>query len=103
MQFELFLPKSFTEKEERLLHEKGVDLDDWDYSLLTYNIELFREVIGTKFKWDDKKSEYVSMPHKTFFPNEYVIENLLRGCSDNVWYYINWNGKKAFMGFAYHG
>lgn len=92
----------FNEQESDYLWSAGVSLDDWDYALITFDLEAFEEVDDMTTEWDEKKKDWVAVPCKTFGPKEYTLERLLTGCCANRWHKIKWQGKDAIIGLAYH-
>lgn len=87
MNFEL--RTTFTEEEQEILRTFDVSLDDWDYALITYDVQDFDQ-----FADDGEEAEIV--------PKEYEVKRLLSGCCANIWYMIRWNNKPAIIGMAYH-
>lgn len=104
MKFEFIL--EFSTEESDSLWSQGVCLDDYDYAIITYDLEHFEETDDLELEdhWDDIKKEYktVAVPSKLLSPKDYTVSRLLTGCCDNTWYRIKWNNKDAIIGLAYH-
>lgn len=83
--------EDLTENEIVDLWNQNVDLDDWDYMLVTDDL--------TKFKRNEDKeydeSEYAPI-------DEWCVPKLLLGCCRNVWYRVKFREKMQMMGVAYH-
>mgnify|MGYP000193047713 CR=1 FL=1 len=96
----------FSESESEYLWSAGVCLDDWDYAIITHDLNEFEETddMTTADEWDENSKSYktVAVPFKLLAPKEYNLSRLLQGCCDNTWYKIKWQGKDAIIGLAYH-
>jgi hypothetical protein len=73
------------------LWEQGVSLDDTDYMLITYNINLFHNI----------ENETLEEAQRVL-PEDYNIERLINRADDNRWYRVKIVGKDAVVGIAYH-
>lgn len=89
---------NFTEEEYQSLREQDVCLDDWDYALLTHDMDAFEWIDSEEYDWNLKKD----VPTKVLQAKDWNLNRLLVGCYDNKWRQITWNGKPAIIGFAYH-
>ena len=89
MKLEFFEPDDLSSDIVEKLWNQSVDLDDWDYLLITTDLDSFEEV-------EDEDGRI------TWSPTSSTIERLLTGCCSNIWYKISWRGKKAMVGVAYH-
>jgi hypothetical protein len=74
--------------------KQNVCMDDWDYMVITHDIDAFEEVKER----DDYTNELVSV----ITPKSWYLRNILNGCCGNVWQKIIWKGKEAIIGIAYH-
>lgn len=96
----------FSKEESDSLWSQGVCLDDYDYALITYDLDQFEETddLTVEHQWDEELKKYknVAVPYKLIAPKDYDISRLLTGCCDNTWYKIKWNNQDAIIGLAYH-
>lgn len=83
--------EDLTRDEIEDLWNQNVDLDDWDYMLVTDDL--------TQFKLNEDKEEY---DESEYIPIEWCVSKLLTGCCRNVWYRVKFREKMQMMGVAYH-
>lgn len=77
------------------LWDQKVDMDDWDYLLFV------DEEYAEHFE-PNEREDYYRGTHEPRSSCQH-FEKLLQGCCTNAWYKVeNFNGKKGFLGIAYH-
>lgn len=91
MDFSIVYPDDLPEAVQNSLWEQGVSLDDVDYMLITYNINLFYNV----------ENETLEEAQRVL-PEDYNIERLINRADDNRWYRVKLNHRNAVVGIAYH-
>ena len=89
MNLEYFEPDDLDRSTIDRLWDQGVNLDDWDYMLITYDVEAFTVV--------EVDEEVLGLA-----PISWSLGRLLTGCCSNIWYKITWRGEAAMVGVAYH-
>lgn len=87
MQIEYIDRVSITKDESEQLRRAGVSLDDWDYMLIIPADEL---------------SYYEACGETVYEPKGFYIEQMLRGCANNIWHKVQFRGEIRGVGVAYH-
>lgn len=74
-----------TEEAKKSLWDQGVNLDDTDILLLTFDVDQF------------------TFTHEgEIYPIDSAVDRMLTGCCHNQWFSIQWNGEPAVVGVSYH-
>lgn len=81
-----------TQEEMDYFWDKGICLDDYDYMLVCPS-NIIKKVTHN-YEGEE--------PYEDYEPSSYTFERLLTGCCSNKWYKIEFRGKKAALGIAYH-
>ena len=89
MKFEFYEPDDLDDDTVGDLWDLGVNMEDWDYMLF------FESVHTVKLPIEFNKI--------TLEPRNENIARLLSGSCSNVWYPINFKGRRGILGVAYHG
>ena len=77
--------QSFPSDVTNSLWDQGVNMDDWDYAILTSPDAVY-------------KSENSNELH----PHQWTLDRMLIGCCSNTWYLAEIRGTKYAIGIAYH-
>lgn len=77
------------------LWSQNVNMDDWDFVVITFDTNQFEEV---EKELEDGKIE------KEILPTSWTLSNLFNRatCCGTEWYRISWKGKPAVIGVSYH-
>ena len=92
MKLEYFEPNDLDIATVDDLWAQNINMDDWDFMLVTHEIDKFEQVThedGTK-EWAPTAYYHLSYLLNTNF--NYT----------SLWYQVKWKGKKAMMGITYH-
>jgi len=98
--FLLLEEKDITKKEKKYLCESGIILKDYDYIIITENINMFKKTLK-----NENPLKYCEKSKNTYIPKEkyIIIERLLNGCNKNLWYKAVFRKELKMIGVAYHG
>jgi hypothetical protein len=95
--------EEFSSSEAANLEDQGISLDDWDYALITNDLDLFEEGMDCNVIRDSSGEICDEEVIRYLAPKSYTLSRVLNGCCDNTWTKIMWEGKLAIIGVAYHG
>ena len=95
MKFEFY--EELSPEDTEYLWGQDVCMDDWDYLVITHDIDQFEEREEEEDYGYDSK-----IMVKRLYPRSWTLERLLNGCCDNRWQKLIWNNREAVIGIAYH-
>lgn len=87
-------------EQDKCFHDQDVNLDDWDFMFLTFEVDQFsQETTEERDTWENKtflKTEW----RANSWQLNWILERM--GCAGYKWYRIEYQGKPAMLGVTYH-
>lgn len=97
MQLEYFESDELDRETTDKLWAAGVCMDDWDFLLISRDLDRFEEIEQTD-DWEPNKKS------KVWTAKGWYLNRILESCGNYTyeWYRVQWEGKPAMIGVTYH-
>lgn len=96
----------FSDEQAEILRKYDICLDDWNYALITHNVNEFTEreeeekIVEMS---EDYRPTVKKIKNILIEPIDWNVDNLLGNYNyDKKWHKIMWNGSAAIIGLVYH-
>ena len=112
----LFVTEIEEESDKKSLLDQGVSLDDYDYMIFIEEpdkVLVDEEYEEEDYGWDGSLESFSSRPkvvkkkrmalnYEYLGEAYYVLDNVLNGCYENIWYKVKFQNTEYAVGVAYH-